>query len=324
MSCNSVITIAFSSHRAESIPFAKKLMEDHDFIILEEAPNPRFTDMLNKKISIDAYVRDEETEFPEFSRRYYKALRELYKKGKKILQIEPYMEQLMHIHSLFSEGKKPNDILMIKGLSKVYETERKVTAALLYFYETSLRNIFQKAVEAVKNFARADAERFRLRDTMRAKAISKTLVDDNKVYIEAGGIHVYLEKSLKKIPGEIYHIKTVFLLEPIIKKLIGKKEVFGPGDHLTINYILNKKMNNNYETLLAARSLIYIKLLIKEEMLPSKKEKIPHIKDEIMANELVKGLTIAQCEELFKKIRFKNRQGTLETLYRYSRGKSYL
>ena len=319
MPINSLITIAFSSHRAESIPFAKKLMEDYDYIVLEEAPNPLFTEMLNKKISINVYVREEEIEFPEFSRRYYKVLRELYKNGKKIFQIEPYLEQLMHIHTLFSEGKTPDDIMKIKGLSKVYETEKKSTAALLHFYETSLKNSFQSLVEAVKKFARADAERFRLRDILRAQAISKILADDSKVYIEAGGIHVYLEKILYKILGKRYHIKTTFLLEPIIRKMTGKKEMLGPGDFLTIHYILNKKKNDEYETLLAAKSLIYIKLLIKEEMLPSRKEKTPHTKDEIMANKLVKGLTVMQCEELFQKIRFQNRKEALETLYHYSR-----
>jgi hypothetical protein len=292
-------------------------MEDHDLIILEEAPNPEFTAMLNKKISIDAYVREEETEFPEFSRRHYKVLRRLYQKGKMILQIEPYMEQLMRIHSLFSVGKKPSDILKIPVLNSVYETERKATAALLYFYETSMRNTFQKVVEAVKKFARVDAERFRLRDTMRAKAIAKILSEEDKVYTEAGGMHIHLEKILEKILRKRYHINTTFLLEPVIRKMTGERALLPPGDLLTIHYILNKKKHDDYETLLAARSIIYIKLLVTEEMLPSRKERTPHIKDEIMVNELVKGLTAAQCKDLFGQIRFQNRQKALETLHRY-------
>jgi 2-hydroxy-3-keto-5-methylthiopentenyl-1-phosphate phosphatase len=315
--CKSLITIGFSSHRVESIPFAKKLMEDFDLIMLEDAPTHEFTDMLHKKISIDAYVREEETEFPEFSRRNCKVLRELYQKGKKILQVEPYMEQLMHIHSLFAEGKKPSDIMKIHTLKNVYDTERKTTAALIHFYEASMRTTFQKVVEAVKTFARVDAERFRLRDTMRAKAIAKILFNEKRVYIEAGGMHIYLEKILKKILRKRYCVKTESLIFPAIRKMTGKHEVSAPGDLLTIHYILNKKKNDNYETLLAAKSLIYIKLLITEEMLPSKHTKTPHIKDEIMANELVRGLTFEQCEELFEKIRFQNRQKSLETLHRY-------
>jgi len=315
MTHNYLITIGFSSHRVESIPFAKTLMEDHNFIILEDAPTREFNDMLRKRISIDAYVREEETEFPEFSRRNCKVLRLLHQKGKEILQIEPYTEQLMQIHSLFSEGKYPPDILKIKGLKSVYETERKATAALIHFYEASASGTFQKVVEAVKNFARADAERFRLRDTMRAKAIAKILFHKKKVYIEAGGMHIYLEKALKKILHKRFCIQTAYVLGPAIRKIKGTSDFLAPGDLLTIHYISNKRKNDKYETLLAARSLIYIKLLVTEEMLPSKHEKTPHIKDEIMVNDMVKGLSKSQCEDLFGKIRFRNRQKSLETMH---------
>jgi hypothetical protein len=317
MTRDSLITIGFSFHRVESITFAKKLMEVHNLIILEEAPNPEFTAMLNKKISIDAYVREEATDFPEFSRRHYKVLRRLHQKGKKIVQIEPYIEQLMRIHFLFSEGKKPSDILKIPELKSVYESERNATGALIHFYETSMRNTFQKVIEAVKKFARVDAERFRLRDTMRAKAIAKILSEEDRVYTEAGGMHIHLVNILKKTLRKRYHINTTFLLEPVIRKMTGKRALLPPGDLLTKHYILNKKKHDSYETLLAARSIICIKLLVTEEMLPSLKEKHPHIKDEIMATELVQGLTVEQCEDLFRQIRFQNRQKALETLHHY-------
>jgi hypothetical protein len=35
------------------IPFAKKLMKNHDVIITEEALDAKFSAMLNRKISID-------------------------------------------------------------------------------------------------------------------------------------------------------------------------------------------------------------------------------------------------------------------------------
>lgn len=71
----SFITIGFTSHRIESLRFARRLMENYDVIIIEEAPNPRFIDMLEKRISVDEYLEEENMEFPEFSRRYYKVLR---------------------------------------------------------------------------------------------------------------------------------------------------------------------------------------------------------------------------------------------------------
>jgi hypothetical protein len=310
-----ICTIGFTSHRIESLRFARSLMENHDVIIIEEAPTPGFIDMLEKKISINEYIREGNMEFPEFSRCYYEFLRIFYQKGKKILQIEPYMERLMQIYEMFSDGKGPSDVIKISGMREVYETERKATGALLNFYESSLNASFLKVVEAVKRFARVDAERFRLRDRMRARAIAKVLPDGKNVYVEAGAIHIYLVKVLRQITGRRFRIKSEFLLEPVIKKLTGKKQVLVPGDLLTIHYILHKKADKEYETLQAARSLIYIKLIKKDEMIPSRAGQAPHVEDEIKVNELVSKLTIAQCEEMYWKIRAQGREKVLEMYY---------
>jgi len=94
-------------------------MEDHDVIITEEAPDPNFSAMLTRKISIREYLGEVDSGFPQFSLRMYKLLRELHKKGKVILQIEPYMENLMYIHDMFLDGKRPSDVLKIPGLREV-------------------------------------------------------------------------------------------------------------------------------------------------------------------------------------------------------------
>jgi hypothetical protein len=313
------MTIGFSSHRIEVIPFAKRLMNDHDVIIVEEAPNPRFKDMLNKKISIDEYLSEVDSGFPEFSRRMYQLLRGFYQSGKKILQIEPYIERLMRIHEMFFEGKDPSDVLKIPEMREVYETEKKATGTLLHFYESSISKSFAEIIKAVKNFARTDAERFRLRDTMRAEAIAKVLPEDGskEVYIEAGGVHTYLERVLRKRLRGKWKIKTEFLLEPVVKKLTGKKQVIAPGDILTEHYIFQRKDKKELETLQAARALIYIQILEKEEMVPTRAEKTPHVKDEIRAIELANQFTLEQCEEIYKNIRFLDRQKALEIIQNY-------
>jgi hypothetical protein len=323
MNNQQLITIGFSSHRIESLPFVKKLIENHDVIIIEEAPNPRFADMLNRKITIDECLGEEDMQFPEFSRRMYKILQEFHLMGKKILQVEPYMERLMNIYKMFSEGKEPADVLNIPGTGEVYEAEKKATGALLHFYESSMRNSFPETIEAVKMFARADADRFRLRDKMRAEAIVRILPEDKKVYVEAGSMHIHLEKTLKQILEKRWRIRTEFSLEPVMKKLTGKKQVMPPGDLLTAHYIFCKKNNEKFETLQAARSLIYIKLLKKEEMIPSKAEKTPHTKDEIRAIELANKFTPTQCEELYRKIRFRNRYQALEIVQNHTSSLSH-
>jgi hypothetical protein len=317
MSKQPLVTIGFSSHRVEVIPFAKSLMEKHDVIITEESQNSKFEDMLSKKISIDEYLSEIDSGFPEFSRRMYKLLMMFYQRGKTILQVEPYMERLMRIHEMFFEGKKPSDVLKILDLKEVYETEKKATSALLHFYESSMGKSFEEIIKAVKKFAYADAERFRLRDRMRAEAISKILPEDKAVYIEAGAIHIYFEKSLRQRLRNKRRIKTVFLLEPVVRKLSGNKQVIAPGDILTERYIFRRRKNEDYENLLAARALIYIKILEKEEMIPSRTDKTPHIKDEIRAIELANKLTYEQCEEIYRKIRFLDRQKALEIVQGY-------
>jgi hypothetical protein len=311
------ITIGFSSHRIEVIPFARRMMESHNVIITEEPPNSRFKDMLNKKVLIDEYLNEVDSGFPEFSRRMYKVLRRFHQKGKKILQVEPYMERLMRIHEMFFEGKEPSEVLKMPGLKEGYVAEKKATGALLHFYESSMSKSFTKIIDAVKNFAHADAERFRIRDKMRAEAISEILPEDKTVYVEAGAIHVYFEKALQRRVGKIRKIKTVFLLEPVVRKLTGEKMVIAPGDILTEHYIFRKRKNEDFENLLAARSLIYIQILTKEEMTPSRADKTPHIKDEIRAIETANKLTFAQCEDIYRKIRFLDRQKALEIIQGY-------
>jgi hypothetical protein len=297
-------------------------MEEHDVIMTEEAQNPYFIDMLNKKISIREYILEEYLEFPKFSKRYYIMLRSLYRKGKVILQIEPFIERLLQIYEMFSDGKRPKDIMKIPSLKHVYEIEKKTTAALLKFYESSLRDSFPQVVDTVTRFARADAEKFRIRDSMRAEAIAKiitnTITENKRVYVEAGGIHIFLEKMLRQKMKKRYLIHTVNIMEPVIKKLTGQSLFLPPGDLLTIHYILKKRKNEAFERLQAGRSLIYIKLLKKEEMLPIREVKAPHIEDEMNINKLVSNLSLKQCEELYKKIRFQERKEALKTIKDYN------
>ena len=107
-----MITIAFSSHRAEIISFARQIMEQHQIIVLEEPPHPNFADMLNENLSIADYLIEIDIEFPEFDRLMCKEARRLHQKGKKLLQIEPYLERLLEIHEHFAEGMIPLELLI--------------------------------------------------------------------------------------------------------------------------------------------------------------------------------------------------------------------
>lgn len=307
-----MVTIAFTSHRVETIPFAKKLMERHDAIILEEAPTANFGLMLAKKMSITDYVREEGLEFPEFSRRYYRMLRTLSSRGKEIIQIEPYLERLIRIHELFSAGKEPRHVMADPSLRHVYQTEKNAARALFRYYQTSLKGSFPVLIESVREFAKQDAARFRMRDTMRARAIARAVQPGKTYYVESGGIHVFLVNALRKTARGRFAVLTENVMEPQIRHESGESAFLAPGDKLTVHYIFQKGADREFERLMAARSIVYIMLLEKRELLPSRTLRAPHIRDEIMANNLVSRLDIEACAALFEKIRHKNRTRVLE------------
>lgn len=306
-----LLTIGFTSHRIEIIPFISDLIKTHDLVIIEEAPNQKFVEMLRKDISIGEYISEAYMDFPIFCRHFYRILMEYRQRGKEILQVDPYMERLFQIYEMFSKGREPMDVINTPALKSVYEVESKASGVLIDFYESTLIKPFHKVVDAVKRFARADAERFRLRDEMRAEAIKDILPKGKRVFIEAGAIHLYLEKCLRDILGDEYLIESKSLLEPLVMELTGQRQAAAPGDTLTLCHIFGREMEEGLEDLLAARSLIYIKIVEKKEMMPIATEQFPHLRDEINAIGLAGNLTLSQCEELYYRIRFKDRMEAL-------------
>jgi len=116
--------------------------------------------------------------------------------------------------------------------------------------------------------------------------------------------------------GNTWKIRVVFLLEPVIRKPQGKRRNLGPGDLLTLPYSYHRHPNRSLTDLLAARSLIYIKLLNKEELLPGA-TLAPHAENDIRVNHMVEQLSFEDCEKLFKSIRLDNRNLSLQAVEEY-------
>jgi hypothetical protein len=313
-----MITIGFSSHQVEALPFIHRQMERHQVIVLEEPPSPNFPGMLKGTISIDDYVMELDSGFPEFGRQMCLLLKELHLEGKTIIQVEPYLERLLQIHELLASGKTAEEISRMPEFWEVYEAEKRATGALISYYSVSTTGAFSAVVEAVKIFARADALRLTLRERLRAKAIASLHRPSETMYVEAGYIHYPLYRYLRQEIGNKNEIKAVYPLGPVIKKLKGKRRNMGPGDILTLLYALHNNANEDMAGLLAARSLIYIKLIEKEELFPGKSG-TPHIEDEIKVNRLVDRLDFNQCRELFERIRLSKREKAVETAKEYVR-----
>ena len=295
-------TLVLANHRPEAISAAHALMCSHDAIILEEPPDPNFSSMLNDSLSIDAYLEEQEMEYPEFSRQMAERLREYYREGIRLYQVEPFIEHLLSIHERFAEGESPSDIPAGTILQQVYQSEKRATAALIHFYDTSLESSFEETLEAVKRFARSDASRFALRDHLRAEAIAKLLPSTGRTYIEAGPIHYPLWWELRRRLPNGYPLKVNFLMADAVRELGGSRHLYGPGDLLTLLYRFHPKGRFRRESLLAAQALIYNKLIVKEEIVGSN-EKYPHTRDELYVGEITDQLSLNDCRILYPLIR---------------------
>jgi hypothetical protein len=314
-----MITIGFSSHHVEALPYAREQMERHQTIVLEEPPSSRFAGVLDGTISMDDYLLELDSGFPEYDRHMYRLLRDFHLRGRRIVQVEPYLEKLVEIHELFAAGRTPDEILRMPDLGEIYLMERHAAGALISFYGRSMKAPFEAVVEAVKRFARADALRLVMRERLRAQAIAALVRAGENMYVEAGYIHYPLYRFLRQEVGERETVRVVFLLEPVVKRLGGKRRNLGPGDILTLHYAFRGRSPEDTANLLAARSLIYIKLINKEELLPGVSE-APHSEDEVMVNRSVDRLNYEDSRELYDRIRLETRERAVQLTGAYIKG----
>jgi hypothetical protein len=298
------ITIGFSIHRPEIIGITADLMERHEVIFLEEPPADGLQEMLQGVLPIDDYLLPAEDEYPEFSRSMCRLLCKLYQNGKKVIQVEPFLQNLLAIHNFFSQGHRPQELVPQSVRHQVYSAERDATQALLDYYQTVMSDSFSAAVKAVIRFARFDAARFRLRDRLRADALAAHISKRSSAYIEAGSMHYALYPMLRKRLPKAIKLSPVFLAHKALKTLgVREGHLFGPGDQLTLMYLFHPNISGNLkEALLAARALIYTKLIEKQELCADLKT-FPHVRNELDCIRTVRALTLDDCERLFPLIR---------------------
>jgi hypothetical protein len=294
----STATLVFSNHRPETVGPATALMARHDAVILEEAPDPLFQKMLRGKVSIDAYLETLDLEYPEFGRRMSMAIRDLFGTGVRFHQADPFVAELIRIHEFFADGGRPGDIRAGTARHNVYVAEREATAALMAFYEVSVGGDFDATLRAVKRFARADADRFELRDRLRAEAIVPIVSAPGRYHIEAGLIHFPLWQILKaRVPAGV-DLAPVFLMKPAVREMGYRQHLYGPGDLLTLLYRFHDRPDPRREDLYAARALVYSKLIAKDEI-EAGDEPYPHTRDELQTGRIAARLSLADCRRLF-------------------------
>lgn len=296
------VTLAYSNHRPETLPHAEPLMELHDAVILEEPPTPGFRGMLDGDQEIDTYLEQVDYEYPEFARRSCSLYRRLKGQGISIYQTDPYLMLLGEIHDLFEAGGSPSHAADDPRLGPVYAAEREWTAALIAFYGSALSAPFEDVVRSVTAFARSDAARGRLRDALRVRAILQTLPEHESVYIEAGTLHLALLQEFLRSRPSCTRVRVRHLMQPVVHELGGKIRGLGPGDRLTLMLTARPERQGTRVDLLAARSLIYNRILHHEEMSPGD-DPHPHTRDEVEASRIVDRLGYENCRELYRQVK---------------------
>jgi hypothetical protein len=296
------ITLAYSNHRPETLPHAEPLMEHHDAVILEEPPTPGFRSMLDGEQKIDAYLEQVDFEYPEFARRSCSLYRRLNGQGISIYQTDPYLALLGEIHDQFDAGGSPRHVADDPHLGPIYAVEREWTAALIAFYGSALSAPFEDVVRSVTAFARSDASRGRLRDELRAQAILAIIPEHEAIYIEAGTLHLALLQELVRNRPSGARLRVRHLMQPVVRELGGRCRGLGPGDLLTLMLTARPGLQETTIDLLAARSLIYNRILHHEEMTPGE-DPYPHSRDEVAAGRLVDQLGYEDCRELYRQVK---------------------
>jgi hypothetical protein len=295
------VIIGFGPHYLEAIPMLIAQMGESDTIILEEPQTPGFIEMLRGEIAVEAYLLQVDASFPLFSKSLCLELRQLFAHGKRIVQVEPYLDCLVQIHELFADGKTTEFVLSLDGLRDVYLAEKEATGALITFYALSMKEDFRAVIDSVKVFAQKDAHRIRMRDFMRATAIAELAATGQRLFVEAGYIHYGLYHFLTKQIGHHLRVQSVYLLQSVVDRLQAKRRNIGPGDVLTLLYILHDAIPADRADLLAARSLIAVQLVAKEELEPD--HSFPHCEDDALVNALVSSMNYEQCRQLYQRIR---------------------
>lgn len=293
------IKVVFLAHRVEFLELLREEADKYGVLVLEEPNDFLLEKFLNGSISLEEYVSNSDTSFPQYTLHQARLLKNLHNQGLKILQIEPYLEIIERIHVSIKVGKF-SEYTRNPEVKNVLEVEREAVGKLIEYQEELMKGEFDRIVDKVVEFARKDSERFKLRDYMRASAIAE-LGEDDKVIVEAGYLHILLPIFLQRLN---VRVETVNLLEKACR-LLNLELNENPGDTLTKAYMLNIELNG-YERLMAAQSLVYVSMISKDEKLPTKENPFPHLLEEINLARKVKKMSYEECKKEFFRILRKN------------------
>jgi hypothetical protein len=122
-------------------------------------------------------------------------------------------------------------------------------------------------------------------------------------------MHYQLWRLLGRSLPSSASVNPVFLANPVLQSIAEKGHLYSPGDQLTLLYIFHPNISRpGQEKLLAARAMVYSKILKKQESADDAAT-FPHLRDELSCIRSARRLSIDDCRLLFPPMR---RAGTLE------------
>lgn len=122
-------------------------------------------------------------------------------------------------------------------------------------------------------------------------------------YVEAGLMHYQLWRQLRRLLTPSSRVRPAFLAQAAWPSQGEGRNLYGPGDRLTLQYIFHPAASNpRWEELLAARSMIYSKILNKPEA-EGDGRPFPHLRDELACIAAVRRLSLEDCRRWFPLIR---------------------
>ena len=155
---------------------------------------------------------------------------------------------------------------------------------------------------------------------MRAAAIADVITAHGHSYIEAGLIHFPLWHELRlRLPAG-YPLRVNFLMADAVRSMGYRSHLYGPGDLLTLHYRFHPRRRFRAEDLLAARALIYSKLIAKEEIMDAD-EPYPHTRDELEVGAMTARLTLTDCRRIYPPIRRASTTKARDMVHHYLRQK---
>jgi len=203
-------------------------------------------------------------------------------------------------------GKEPSkivdELLTNERLKEVYICERMHYKSLLNYY-TIVNKGFDDAVKAMIKFSRVDAYKILVRDRLRSEVIYKYISkhDGEKVVIEAGDVHIPLYGYISKLYG-YKSVKPVHILHRASKKL-GLKVFNRLSVQLTLIHLYQKSCDPYYERLLAARNVVRMMLISKDELVPTPLNPYPRLTQEAAIHQYISRLGYEECRREYYRLR---------------------